>query len=288
VTLEQAPASETDEIEPPPADAQAFYQGDPTAGDELPIGMLPYFEDAEPETLQWLLAKRGPIRDRAWPRAMYQAEIHAMDRQIGRLLQRLAELGLQEETVVVLSADHGESLGEHGIYYDHKGLFEQQLRIPLVIHVPGLEPRRSEAFVSTIDIVPTLEELLGFRTLSPKAGLSLVGELEGLPTGELDRRATFVHQAAHNRVVALREGDWKLIWPVAREQGHLPKVPLLFDLGNDPGEQDDLSAREPQRVEAMKRWLQPWIELGEVEKGSTADVSPEVLDSLRQLGYADH
>lgn len=270
----------------PPADiARQFYQGNPSAGNGPPISEHPYFEKAGNEAIvKWLNPRSGPVRDIEYGRAMYSAEIHFMDREIGRLLDELDAQGLRENTIVVLVADHGESLEEHGLWYDHKGLYEQQLRIPLVVHVPGMEPGKVDAFASTIDVVPTLVEVLGIDAPGPMNGISLVDAMRGKPD-ELVARTTFVHQNAHNHTVAVRSGEWKYVNPINTSHKVIPGEPQLFNLDEDPGESLNLYEREAERAEAMRRLLDPWISLGKVTKGSEIELSAEDQQMMRDLGY---
>ena len=270
--------------QPPAEIAARFYKGEPEAGDGPPIGRREFFDRLKAggaALRQWL----GETRDPEFPRAMYAAEIHYADREIGRLLDGLEARGLADDTLVVVVADHGESLGEHGIFYSHLGIYEQQLRIPLIVRVPGLKPSRTEALVSVLDLAPTISELTGVRLRHRCSGLSLVPLLEGEAGAAFAARTAFVHQNAHNYSVAVREGPWKLIWPVAREHALLSSRPELYHLEDDPGERVDLAAKEPGRVAALRRHLEPWIELGEVEPGTGLHLDDEALEQLRALGY---
>jgi arylsulfatase A-like enzyme len=269
--------------EPPPDIAARFYHGDREAGDGPPIAGREFFDlsPAGPGLRRWLALTRDP----EYPPAMYAGEIHDADREIGRLLAELAGAGLEEETVVVVVADHGESLGEHGIYYDHAGVYEPQLKIPLIVHVPGLAPRRSDALVSTLDVAPTIGELTGVELRHDVSGLSLVALLEGEESAALAARSTFVHQNAKNHQVAVRQGPWKLIWPITQGHPFLTPRPQLFQLEDDPGELVDLAEAEPDKVRALRRLIQPWIERGEVEKGDTMELDDAARQQLRALGY---
>lgn len=271
----------------PPADiARAYYSGNPAAGDGPPINEHPYFAKADNQAIiQWLETRSGPVRDIEYGRAMYSAEIHFMDREIGRLLDELDAQGLTENTIVVLVADHGESLEEHGLWYDHKGLYEQQLRIPLIVHVPGMKPGKVDAFASTIDVAPTVVEALGIEAGGPMNGLSLIDAMRGNPRS-LVERDTFVHQNAHNHTVAVRSGDWKLVHPINKNHKVIPGEPQLFNLEEDPGELVNLHGGEAERAQAMRRLLDPWIALGKVTKGSSIALTPEDKQALKDLGYA--
>lgn len=263
---------------PPDDDAAKYYEGDPLAGDGPPIASDEYFRKNTDRSIgKWL----GKVRDPAWPRAMYAAEIHSVDREVGRLLEAVRD----DDPVIVLTADHGESLDEHELYYDHKGLFEQQLHIPLVIRAPSLGAGRSDLLASTIDVVPTLAELLGVELPEAPSGISLVSVLEGTPSKAIHERTSFVHQHAHNHAAAIRVNDWKLIWPIAKKHPVIPLEPMLFDLGRDPDELDNLYEREGERAELMRQALEPWIDLARVRPGIQVELSEEQRAELEALGY---
>ena len=269
------------QYEPAPEVAKQFYTGDRTAGSGPRLAEEPYFTLLPRDgVLRWL----GDTRDPAWAPAMYHAEVHATDAQVGRLLDAVAARAGQR-TLVVVTADHGESLGEHGIYYAHTGLYEPQLHVPLIVHAPGLAPLRSDALVSSLDIAPTVAELAGVELHNPTAkGLSLARLLRGEADARVAERTTFVHQNAHNFAVAVRRGNWKLIWPIAPDHPILGTKPQLFDLAHDPGETRNLAEQEPARLAELRQLVDPWVARGPVER-HTENVSPEALEQLRALGY---
>ena len=268
------------QYEPDPALAKRFYSGERTAGSGPRIGDAPYFRLLPRDgVLTWL----GDTRDPAWAPAMYRAEVHATDAELGRLLDAVA--ARDERVAIVVTADHGEALGEHEIYYAHTGLYEPQLRVPLLVQVPGLAPLRSDALVSTLDVAPTLAELAGVELRNPSiAGISLARLLRGQPEPRLAARTTFVYQNAHNFAVAVRRGDWKLILPIASDHPVIGTKPRLFDLAHDPGELRDLSDAEPARVAELRQVAEPWLARGPIER-DTKHVTPEALEQLRALGY---
>lgn len=268
----------------PPADiAELFYDSDPEGGDGPKIAEHPYFTRKKypGRIVGWL----GEIRDPAYPRSMYAAEIHYADRELGRLLDAVERLGLKEQTVVVVVADHGESLGEHDIFYSHQGIYEPQLRIPLIVHVPGLDASSSDELVTTVDLAATISELTGVQLRHESSGLSLVPLLLGSGDSSFDSRRAFVHQQGRNRAVALRQDGWKLIWPLFKRHRVLPSQPQLFNLRQDPDERVNLANEHPERVETMRRALRPWIELGVVNRGDEPRVDAEAVEHLRSLGY---
>jgi arylsulfatase A-like enzyme len=269
--------------DPPAEIARQYYSGQREAGEGPRIADKWYFQARGAKSLRrWL----GDTRDPAFGPAMYAAEIHYMDREIGRLLAGIAELGAEDRTVVIVVADHGESLGEHEIYYDHAGLYEQILRIPLIMHVPGMAPSQIDATVSTLDLVPTISELMGIRMQHATSGMSLLRLLKGGEDRAFSSRP-LIHQNAHNHAVAVRHDGWKLIWPINRQHAVLPSQPQLFDLSSDRGELNDLAASDTDRVARLRLLLEPWIQLGVVKRGRPAHLDDAALEQLQALGYVD-
>lgn len=268
------------DYDPPRGAVARFYTGDPKAGPDPLIRSAPYFE-IYPD-----LGFLAGVRDRAWPRALYAAEVHTVDAEVGRLLGALERMGLGGDTAVVVAADHGESLGEHDIYYSHRGIYEPQLRIPLIVHVPGLPPTRSTADVSTLDIAPTLADLFGLELDHELPGIDLMPLLRGEELPALDERRVHVHQNAHNHAVAVRQGSFKLILSISDDHPLLSRPPQLFDLEHDPGEERNLAEQQPERVAALREIAKPWIQLGPAGR-APSHLSEEEVEGLRGLGYLD-
>jgi arylsulfatase len=266
----------------PPAELAAeFYPGDPTAGSGPRIADEAYFERFPREGVtEWL----GDVRDPEWAKAMYAAELHYADREIRRLLDA-ARRTAGGQLVVAVTADHGESLGEHGIAYGHRGLYEPQLRVPLILHVPGGPPQRSDAMVSTLDVAPTLAELLGVELPAAAAGVSLAGLVRGADAAQEPPDRVHVYENARNQGVAVRKGDWKLIVGLEREHPLFAGPPELYDLAADPGETLNLAADHPEVVAELTGQLAPWLALGVIESGTMPHLDAEAVERLRALGY---
>jgi arylsulfatase A-like enzyme len=271
------------QYEPPAELAARYYPGDRSAGSGPRLAEHPYFRLVPRDgVLEWL----GDTRDPAWAPAMYAAEIHHTDGQVGRLLDAVAAAPGADRTVIVVTADHGESLGEHGIYYAHTGLYEPQLAVPLIVHAPGAPPVRSDALVSTLDIAPTVAELAGVEIgRGGLPGISLARAVRGEPEPELEAPRVLIHQNAHNLAVAVRDGDWKLIWPLGKEHPLLSGAPELYDLARDPKETHDRAAQEPERVAALRQRIERWIARGPIERGKLPHLDAEAVERLRALGY---
>jgi arylsulfatase A-like enzyme len=217
---------------------------------------------------------------------MYAAEVHFMDRQLGRLLEYLEERNLSQGTAVVVIADHGESLSEHGIFFSHSGLFETQLRIPFMARIPGFPSNlTAKAIVTHLDVVPTVSELFDVRLEHDLPGLSLVPLLNGSGSPELAARQNFIQESAHNNQVVHRSGRWKLIWPIMKHHPVLTPEPQLFDLQEDPDEVDNLAPERADVVKQLARPLRPWISKKPIPKGQISVSDPETLERLKALGY---
>lgn len=205
---------------------------------------------------------RCGVRDKSYIDASYDAEVAYVDEKIGELLNRIDELGLTDDTVVMLTADHGESLGEHEIYYDHHGLYEWDVRVPLIIKYPPRIPKgvRIKAMVSHMDIMPTLLELAGVPIPKEVSGSSLLalfdGKWDGYP-------ALCMVENTRMTKRALRTERWKLIEALrpdiyGRPAGYIE----LYDLRKDPKEteniadlNEDLALQLLGRMEKLYRFI---------------------------------
>jgi choline-sulfatase len=174
-------------------------------------------------------------------RELYDGELAFVDHHLGRVLDALAKLPFSERTIVIVTSDHGEAFGEHCLYRHGFELWEELVRVPLVIYVPGVAPRRVSVRRSAIDIVPTLLDIFGVAT--PPAGekgafhgVSLLPDVLAPPGYVPTPRVVYVDMPAgpyNDSREAYIEDDMKLITSGPRALG-------LFDLKTDPGEKHDL------------------------------------------------
>jgi arylsulfatase A-like enzyme len=171
----------------------------------------------------------------------YDAEVAASDRALGMLRQGLDDLGLLEEAIVVVTADHGEELGEHGTRRHSRSLWNEAMRVPLVVSVPGAPPRRIADPVSHVDLVPTLLPLLGIPAPPGLDGRSLARAVtDGVRPPE--RTIVLVSYPMYDRVpagYAAVRGSRKL---VTDREGVATD---LYDLRADPAERDNLLDEAP-------------------------------------------
>jgi arylsulfatase A-like enzyme len=208
-------------------------------------------------------------------RDLYDNEVHYTDLYVGKLLSWAAEQPWWDKTAVIISADHGEAFGEHGMMQHAHELYEELVRVPLLVRVPGVEPRRISTPHTHLDLAPTILELMGQEALAGFAGESLVAELDGKPG---KAKPIVLELAADNVQPARRavvDGDWKLI-----RFGDKAGPEKLFNLKDDPSEKKDLAKGEPSKLAEMRRLL-------EAEFGKLARVTPHGGMKLKGGGVAD-
>jgi arylsulfatase A-like enzyme len=256
---------------------------------ELSIGTGNYGNGVIPK-YQKLAAGNGS----ALYRRRYRAEVAWMDLQIGRVLSGLAAAGFADNTLVIITADHGESLGEHDAYFQHGWyVYEPSVNVPLAFRLPGrIEGGRVvDANVSLVDLFPTLAAGLALPDAPSSEGRDLSRLLQG---GRDANPPSFVVSIRENKLIAVRDGRFKLVHTPRPAEGSAaprafdPPGWRLFDLEADPGELHDVSAQFP----AMRRRLQALIlDWQAGHEGPSpppeAPVDRKLEERLRQLGYID-
>jgi arylsulfatase A-like enzyme len=218
----------------------------------------------------------------------YDATIRYQDDQVGLLLDALD----LDRSVVVILSDHGETLGERYHPLDHGArVFDEQIRIPLIVHAPGLEPRRVQDLVQTVDLLPTLLELL--HVPAPPdlevQGRSLVPLLQGQriePLSVFSSAVTLPKRYDRSyrlkpgrQLHALRTERWKLIVYPGVEEDYVE----LYDLERDPGETRNRADAEPRIRDELHARLRQWLALGRPE--AAPEVDPGLRRYLEDLGY---
>jgi len=173
--------------------------------------------------------------------AAYYAMCEHIDHEVGRMVDALAESGQLENTIVIFMSDHGEMLGDHGLFLKGPHFYDEAIRVPLVLSLPGeiQENLRSDALVELTDLVPTLMELCGLEPESQIQGRSFRGLLTGEADPSQHREAVFSeycnawsHRHAYGTM--LRTRDHKIVSYAAHEPGE------LYDLTSDPDEFENL------------------------------------------------
>ncbi|TYP73197.1 sulfatase family protein [Paenibacillus methanolicus] len=201
----------------------------------------------------------GELMDRGDLRRMidgYDCGIRHMDENIGMLLDVMAKKGMLEDTVIIVTADHGENMGELGIYGEHGTADQATCRIPMIIRWPGGKTGHVDAGLHYhLDLPPTMAELMGLAPPSSWDGRSYAGSiLAGEDTG---RESLIVSQCAHVCQRSVRFGDWLYI-RTYHDGYHLFDRELLFHLKDDPHEQHNLAEARPDLCREAAYRLLDW------------------------------
>lgn len=208
----------------------------------------------------------------------YDGEIAFTDLHVGRVLDALEETGQAEDTIVVLLSDHGEEFLDHGGLRHGHTLFSELVRVPLILRVPGRSPARVAKVVRTVDVLPTVLDLVGLPTPADIMGRSLVREgapLPALAEIRLDPEAL---------LEAVVHDGHKLIHDLTND------TYVLFDLSADPSESRDVADELPDKLAELKAILAGSVRRSErmaerYEISPELDLSPAVLEHLDGLGY---
>jgi arylsulfatase A-like enzyme len=264
-------------------------------GDRDPAGLNETFG-----VLEAALAKLGQLElddtRLDYVRALYDGGVAEADLHVGALLDDLERLGLAGTTLVVVTSDHGEDLGDrdppapgnHG-----HALFDEQALVPLVMRDPTLLPRgvRVAAQVRTVDVLPTILDRLGVAAPEGLSGRSLVP----LVTGEehADRpaflRSVKLFTDPPTRLSGLRTGSRKLVVDeTGRAPGEPPRI-ALYDLEADPGEREDVASRRPAERRSLLRDYRASRIAADASSSPEVDAerAGEQAERLRALGYIE-
>ncbi len=189
----------------------------------------------------------GPIRDANYINALYDAEIRYLDDLIKELDSFLMELGIYEDTFMILFGDHGESLTEHQIFWDHCGLYDPTVRVPLIMRWPGsISPqKRVKGQVQQVDLMPTILDALHLPLPERMDGKSLWQTIEGKKSET--HKYVYLSECAWQASRGLRTLDFKLIQTMDAGLFQRPKIEL-FNLNEDPEETKNLAEAEPMQV----------------------------------------
>lgn len=289
----------------PPPPYRTRFQDDALfaarAGEEIEVSLETSHREMTGIGYQQVLDNRT---DLAFYIARYDAEIAYADAEIERLWDQLDELGHLEETVAVVTSDHGESLGEHHYYFNHGRFgFQTCPHVPLILHAPDrIEPGVVSRPVGLIDLAPTLLELAGAQLPEGqwRQGRSLLRHLGAGddPPPEPEYVVSEAGYATDDQwQKILRWGRWKLI--MARSQDERRWISgggdvfNLYDLESDPGELHDVKREHRHVAKRLRGVLRAWLDRPpfdvEVEAGTgelqPREMTPETRQQLEALGY---
>jgi arylsulfatase A-like enzyme len=192
-------------------------------------------------------------------RDKYDGEVSFVDMHVGKILDELKRQGLDKNTAVVIFSDHGEAFGEHKfggerMFFHGQTIYDELLRVPMVLYVPGIAPRKVETPVMLVDLAPTIVDLVKGKRPPSFHGRSLLGAMLGDTLDEQPIYAELlpaIDWKHHWKV--LISGGWKIIQKLSESTVE------LYDLQKDPTEQQNLAPAEPARTSEMQRKLAAFV-----------------------------
>ncbi len=251
----------------PPADFRTmFYPQDKDPYDVNNHSMDAAWND---EMFKWYFHDWMPgVTDSSYVNALFDAETAYMDWQLRRVFAALEQI--KEDTLIVITADHGEILDEQLGFYDHHGLYEGDVHVPLIAYWPGKIPagKRVPGFVQNVDLVPTFLELTGIPDTENTEGKSLVPCVTGERDGNYDE--VYLSEATWEVKRGVVNDHWKFIQAFEIDPHNRP-LQELFDLKADPTEQVNLAEQRPEIVGELKGRLDAWVAKRLAETGRTVD-----------------
>jgi arylsulfatase A-like enzyme len=224
----------------------------------------------------------------------YDGEVAFADAEVGRLLAHLAKLGVERDTLVVVTSDHGEGLGQHGVLGHAVNIYEEAVRVPLLMRWPARLPAGKVVAepVESVDVAPTLLDLMGVPPADGVRGRSLAGALlRGEPLDA--EHAVRTHRRpydepideggirVHGELFGVRRGGWKWI------EGSVDGTRELYDLSSDARESLNLASREPARAAEFAREVATFRAEQTRETPLDSNIDAEDKERLRALGYAE-
>ncbi|HZR41591.1 MAG TPA: sulfatase [Ktedonobacteraceae bacterium] len=257
---------------PPPPYTRKFY---PEGRDPYDVNNHSMDEAWTWEPFKWYFHEWMPgVTDVEYVINLYDGETAYMDHHLRRVFKALEPV--QQDTLVIVTADHGEILNEQLGYFDHHGLYEGNIHVPLILYWPGKLPKnyRVPGFVQNLDLAPTLLELVGMPDRDHMEGVSLLPTIFGLRDGTYDE--LYFSEATWEVKRAMRTKRWKFINSIEQDPHGRP-MQELFDLQNDPLEQHNLIETQADVAKELSERLENWVQQRLRETGRS-------IDPLREQG----
>ena len=248
---------------PPAPYERTFYHGDECDPSNKSMEPVMTFKPFCDYFASWM---PPGITDKDYVIAQYDGAIAYMDACIQTLFNALETRGVMDETIIVINGDHGETLYDHECWFDHHGLYDVTLHVPLIIRYPGRVPsgKRVSGYNQHKDLVPTLLELADIETDIEFDGQSLTALISGEVTSY--ESEFYITECTWMRKHGWRTSEWKLI--VALEPDFHFKPPVeLYNLIHDPDENNNLADTHPDIVNVLETRMKSWIRQREQETG---------------------
>lgn len=233
------------------------------------------------------LEKTGAIdpRDLNHLKARYDGEIHYTDLALIILKKKLEEMNLLENTVLIVTSDHGEAFYDHGVFLHGSTLYGELLHVPLIFYSSTLfpEPKRIGERVMLIDLYPTILELAGGHPPPQIQGESLLPLIRGMG-GKMGREVFSEENHGHN-LQKIKSGNWALIRNL--KSGEVE----LYRVAEDPREEKNLAEKERETASRLAQRLEEWYKNNRVHavepEGVRGGIDEKTTKALRALGYLD-
>jgi arylsulfatase A-like enzyme len=249
---------------PPAPYERAFYHGNETDPKNKSMEPVMAFKPFRDFFASWM---PPGITDKDYVIAQYDGAVAYMDAAIRTIFTTLATLGILDETIIVINGDHGETLYEHECWFDHHGIYDNVLHVPLILRYPGKLPagRRVSGFCQHKDLVPTLLDLAEIeRPTLELEGRSLLPMVRGEVASY--ESEFYITECTWMRKHGWRTPQWKLIRALEPDFHFKPEVEL-YNLVEDPEENHNLAESQPAVVDALTARMNAWIERREAETG---------------------
>jgi arylsulfatase A-like enzyme len=247
---------------PPEPFEHLFYDGDPCDPNNRSMDPVMKFKPFCDYFATWM---PPGITDAEYVIAQYDGALAYMDACIQRIFVRLEALGLAENTLVVLNGDHGETLMDHECYFDHHGMYDCTLHVPLLMRHPKLPAGvRIPGYSLHQDLVPTILEVMDVETDAPFDGTSLTPMIRGEVTSHYSD--FYITECTWMRKHGWRTPEWKLHVALEPDFHFKPEVEL-YNLIKDPNEDRNVAEENPDVVAALRARMDAWIARRERETG---------------------
>ena len=248
---------------PPEPYERMFYHGDECDPSNTSMQPVMEFKPFCDFFASWM---PPGITDKDYVIAQYDGAIAYMDACIQAIFNALESRGVLDDTIVIFNGDHGETLYDHECWFDHHGLYDVTLHVPLIIRYPRAVPagKRVSGFNQHKDLVPTILELASIQTDIQFDGRSLIPMVEGeVPSHESE---FYITECTWMRKHGWRTPHWKLIVALEPDFHFKPSVEL-YNLIEDPDENNNLAETRPDIVSSLQDRMQTWIAKREKETG---------------------
>jgi len=253
------------------------YDGDLVPGKELAVSLQCYFD----------YKGYDDEEDRKRIVSLYDGEILFVDHWLGKLFMALDNAGIMDNTIVILTSDHGEEFWEHGRTGHGYTNYEEVLKVPLMIYHPDMPPGRCIEPARLLDIAPTITDMVGAKANQAWMGTSLVPLIMGETAS--DNTFSFA-EYGHIYYVSVKQGKWKLLRMLrSKKATGKSSEDFLYDLEADPAETVDVSAQHEAMFARMQKLLDTLmksnLQLSSRYKSTETDLDPELKKQIEGLGY---